>query len=94
MVIFGKVNLQSTSIYLSSNVEDDQVNRSFDRVFMLAPAEPNSRNVKEGWPAVIINDQCNIRPYTGPSIPPLEKNVVKSVITIAPVVSLLILGFY
>ncbi|EFA80599.1 hypothetical protein PPL_06538 [Heterostelium album PN500] len=37
--------------------------RSFDRVFVLAPAPPNSDSAKQGWEAVILNEQLHIRPY-------------------------------
>ncbi|EGG22534.1 hypothetical protein DFA_04663 [Cavenderia fasciculata] len=37
--------------------------RSFDRTFVLVPAQPGSESAKNGWEAVILNEQLNVRPY-------------------------------
>ncbi|KIJ52465.1 hypothetical protein M422DRAFT_43325 [Sphaerobolus stellatus SS14] len=54
--------------------------RSFDRSFILAPAEPGSRAQQAGWQVVILSDQLVIRAYSsheawmsGPiRMPPVE----------------------
>ncbi|KAI8052834.1 hypothetical protein BDF22DRAFT_685449 [Syncephalis plumigaleata] len=41
--------------------EDDKTIRSFDRHFLVAPALPESRHAKAGWPCVILSDMWTIR---------------------------------
>ncbi|WFD39624.1 nuclear mRNA export, poly(A)+RNA binding protein [Malassezia japonica] len=38
--------------------------RSFDRVFVVAPAAPNSEAVQNGWPCTIVSDAMTIRHYS------------------------------
>jgi len=45
--------------------------RSFDRVFILAPAQAGSEAAKNGWEAIILNEQLHVRPYV--RFPRLEK---------------------
>ncbi|GAM21305.1 hypothetical protein SAMD00019534_044800 [Acytostelium subglobosum LB1] len=47
--------------------------RSFDHTFVLVPSAPNSEAAKQGWEAVILNEQLHIRPYVRfPRLEPLE----------------------
>ena len=60
----GKLLLIRAVVVLTCPIEPSRGIRSFDRSFILAPAEDGSRAKLAGWPVVILSDQLVVRAYS------------------------------
>lgn len=64
---------------------ESNTNRSFDRIFLLAPSTSGTRSHSEGWPAVILNDQLNVRNCTAASTAPSTMSATPATSTASPI---------